>query len=94
MKGNNFNFGQRVKQLLEEREISTKKFLEGTGTPNQRFYDWVNKGCLPNVLTAMKIAHFFNMTVEQLVTGSTKSPLADVVENLQDRLNSIRKLCS
>lgn len=89
----NYNFGLRVKQLLEMRGITTAQFLKATDTPNQRFYDWCNKGAIPNVLTAMKVAKFFGMTVEQLINGTDTDPLAEVVESLQDRLNKIREIC-
>ena len=89
----NFNFGLRVKQLLEMRGIMTAQFLKATETPNQRFYDWCNKGAIPNVLTAMKVAKFFNMTVEQLINGTDTDPLAEVVESLQKKLTQIREIC-
>lgn len=89
----NYNFGLRVKQLLEMRGITTAQFLKATDTPNQRFYDWCNKGAIPNVLTAMKVAKFFGMTVEQLINGTDTDPLAEVVEHLQRKLNNIRQLC-
>ena len=89
----NYNFGLRVKQLLEMRGITTAKFLKETDTPNQRLYDWCNKGSIPNVLIAMKIAKYFNMTVEQLINGTDSDPLAEVVEVLQVKLNKIREIC-
>lgn len=90
---NNFNFGLRVKELIEERNITTAQFLKATDTPNQRFYDWCNKGAVPNVLTAMKVARFFNMTVEQLINGADTNPLIEVVDSLQKKLTDIRAIC-
>lgn len=90
---NNFNFGLRVKGLIVERNITTAQFLKATDTPNQRFYDWCNKGAVPNVLTAMKVARFFNMTVEQLINGADTNPLAEVVDSLQKKLTDIRAIC-
>ena len=89
----NFNFGLRVKELLEQRNISSTQFLKATGIPNQRYYDWCNKRAMPNVLTAMKVAEFFNMSVEQLIKGTTDDPLANVVESLEIKLGKIRELC-
>lgn len=89
----NYNFGLRVKELLEERNLSTAQFLKATDTPNQRFYDWCNKGAIPNVLTAMKVARFFNMTVEQLINGADTNPLIEVVDSLQKKLTDIRNIC-
>ena len=48
---------------------------------------------MPNVLTAMKVAEFFNMSVEQLIKGTTADPLANVVESLEIKLGKIRELC-
>ena len=89
----NYNFGLRVKELLAERNITTAQFLKATDTPNQRFYDWCNKGAVPNVLTAMKVARFFNMTVEQLINGADNNPLVEVVDSLQKKLTDIRNIC-
>ena len=88
-----FNFGLRVKQLLEMRGISTTQFFKAIDLPCQRYYDWCNKGAIPNVLMAMKVAKFFNMTVEQLINGTDSDPLTEVVENLQNKLEQIRKIC-
>lgn len=88
-----YNFGLRVRQLLEMRGISTTQFLKAIDTPSQRFYDWCNKGAIPNVITAMKVAKFFGMTVEQLINGTDTDPLIEVVESLQERLNKIREIC-
>lgn len=90
---NNFNFGLRVKELIAERNITTAQFLKATDTPNQRFYDWCNKGAVPNVLTAIKVARFFNMTVEQLINGADTNPLIEVVDSLQKKLTDIRAIC-
>ena len=96
MKGiiSNFNFGLRVKELLDERGISTADFLKQTGFPNQRFYDWCNKGSMPSVLSALRVAEFFNMSVEQFVYGKTSDKLAEYVEVLQRKLNNIKEIVS
>ena len=89
-----FNFGLRVKELLNERGISSTQFLKATEIPCQRFYDWCNKGAIPNVITAMKVAGFFNMSVEQLINKNTSDPLLEIIEVLQRKLNNIREICS
>lgn len=89
-----FNFGLRVKELLNEKGITSSQFLKATEIPCQRFYDWCNKGAIPNVITAMKVAEFFNMSVEQLINKNTSDPLLEIIEVLQRKLNNIREICS
>ena len=93
MKNTNFNFGLRVKELLAERNTTTAQFLKATGIPNQRFYDWCNKGAIPNVITAMEVARYFDLTVEQLVGDSSINPADTVINSLQGKLNKIKTIC-
>ncbi len=87
-----FNFGNRVKELLTERNISQQKFLADIGIQQQRYYDWCNKGAVPNVILAMRIAEYFGMTTEQFVTGKNKSVLEQITADMQSRLNQIRMI--
>lgn len=90
-----FNFGLRVKSLLEQKGIAQSDFLKQTGIPIQRYYDWIKKGCSPSVITAFEVAQFLGMTVEQILLGSGTDPLQPVVNSLQDKLSKISEIiCS
>lgn len=64
-----FNFGERVKVLLNKKGVSHTEMLKELGMINQRYYDWCNKGSIPSVLDALKIADYFGITVEELIRG-------------------------
>lgn len=90
----NYNFGLRVKELLAERNITTAQFLKATDTPNQRFYDWCNKGSMPSVLKALTVCEYFNMSVEKFVFGVDSDKVAEYAESLQRKINAIRDIIS
>ena len=90
---NGFNFGLRIKELCEERKIPISDFYRLTNTPTQRFYDWC-KGSMPNLLTALNICDFFQISVEQFVFKDSVSPLDKHVAELHHKLSQIRQLVS
>lgn len=85
------NFGARVEQLLEERQIKVMDFIQSTGISNQALYDWKRRQQAPNARTALKVAQFFGVTVEYLLTGETSNPLQATVDELQAQLKQIRE---
>ena len=88
------NFGERVEQLLKERQIKPFDFYNSIGIVPQNFYDWKKKGSNPNAGTALKVAQFFGVTVEYLLTGKTDNPLQPKVDELQKRLLEINEYIS
>jgi len=88
----NFNFGDRLKDLIAKKGITISQFYKETETPYQRMYDW-QRGSYPSVVTAYKLALYFGITVEELILGKhITNPLDPVVANLQKRLADIQKL--
>ena len=92
MDSKELNFGQRVEQLLIQRNIKPSDFYSSTNLVPQAFYDWKKKDQVPNARTALTVAKFFGVTVEYLITGETKNPLQPKVEELQQRLKKMREL--
>lgn len=82
-------FGVRVEELLESRKIDRSSFDRQVGIIAQSRYDW-KKGAIPNAVTALKVARFFNVTVEYLLTGSDDNPLTETVKELQERIDRIK----
>ena len=85
------NFGLRVEELMVSRQIKPVDFYAGVDINPQLFYDWKKKSQAPNARTAYKVAQFFGVTVEYLLTGETNNPLQAKVEELQNKLNTIRE---
>ncbi|SEP82879.1 DNA-binding transcriptional regulator, XRE-family HTH domain [Treponema bryantii] len=79
------NFGTRVDELLTMRNISARDFYTAIGIAPQAYYDWKKKDQVPYATTALKVANYFGVTVEYLITGETDNPLQKKVEELQKR---------
>lgn len=89
-----FNFGTRVEELLNERNIKYSDFCKAVGIIPQSLYDWKKKSQTPNALTALKVAKFFGVSVEYLLTGNRDNMLQDKVDELRNKLEQISKLCN
>ena len=83
------NFGLRVEELMKERDVKPNDFYNAIGIVPQLFYDWKKKGTVPTTKTAFRVASFFNVTIEYLLTGSTDNPLQKRVDELESKLKQI-----
>ena len=83
------NFGDRVEQLLNEQGIKPGDFYKDIGIVPQAFYDWKKKDQIPYTTTALKVARYFGVTVEWLVTGEEDTPEQKRNKELHERLQQI-----
>lgn len=88
------NFGVRVEELLNERQIKPGNFYKDIGIVPQAFYDWKKKDQVPYATTALKIARYFGVSVEYLLTGNRDNPLQEKVEELQARIRQLAALAN
>ena len=79
------NFGSRVEELLNERQIKPGDFYKAIGIVPQAFYDWKKKDQVPYATTALKVARYFGVTVEYLIDGGIDNPLQAKVFELQQK---------
>lgn len=86
------NFGLRVEKLMKEREVKPTEFYNAIGIVPQLFYDWKKKSTAPTTKTALRVASFFNVTVEYLLTGNTDNPLQKRVDELEGKLKQIQAI--
>lgn len=63
------DFWARVKQLLKEKGITQKQLSKDIGCAERSVDIWIQKGNVPGVFEAYKIAKILGVTVEYLVTG-------------------------
>lgn len=87
-----FNFGTRVEELLNQNGVKAADFYRAVEIIPQNFYDWKKKGTVPNARTALKVAKFFGVTVEYLMTGEDivyENPLKNRVLVLEEKLRKI-----
>lgn len=54
--------------LVENREIKSR-FAKTIGIQYQSLVDWKKRGTIPSADVAIKIANYFNVSVEWLITG-------------------------
>ena len=88
------NFGTRVEELLAERQIKNGDFYKAIGIVPQAFYDWKKKDQVPYATTALKVAQYFGVSVEYLLTGNRDNPLQAKVEELQGRIRQLAALAT
>jgi len=94
METSELNFGLRVENLLKERNVKPAVFYDNIGIVPQLFYDWKKRSQAPNARTALKVAQYFGVTVEYLLTGETTNPLQKKVEELQKKLREVAEFAS
>lgn len=63
------SFSQNLRNLLFYNELKATDLSRGTGIKYNTILSYLNKGCLPRIDYAVKIAIFLNVSVEYLVTG-------------------------
>ncbi len=89
------NFGTRIEELLNNRQVKPADFYREIGIASQNYYDWKKKGATPNAITALKIAMFFGVSVEYLLTGKdfatlqSESNYKEKYENLKKQMQEV-----
>ncbi|MBR0074280.1 MAG: helix-turn-helix transcriptional regulator [Synergistaceae bacterium] len=62
-------FGVTLKELLKQRNVKTKKLCEFLGVTRQSLSMYCNGKTMPEYKTLLKIAQFFNVSTDYLLTG-------------------------
>lgn len=62
-------FGQRLKQLRDSKGISMDKLAKAIGTSSSRISDWENEKTHPSSVFVVRIARFFGVSTDWLLTG-------------------------
>ncbi len=60
-------FGKRLKELRLEKGLSQQKLGEELGFCNQTISFWENGSREPDLDTLLKIAHYFDVLLEELL---------------------------
>lgn len=91
-KGVKMKFGDRIKQLREEKEVKQKdlaNYLQIT-TPTLSNYE-LNKSIPGDLETLIKIANYFNVSVDYLI-GNTNTKYKELTKQEIENLNRYREL--
>lgn len=73
------NFGEKIKQLREEREMTQQSLADKLYVTRQAVSRWEHGARYPDLLTAKKIAQVLDVSIDELLSGE------ELQENLGDR---------
>lgn len=68
-------FSDRLDLLLTEKKETRTHLAEVIGIKNQSFSDWKKRGTIPSADIVLKIANYFNVSIDWLITGNETSGL-------------------
>ncbi|WP_438466072.1 helix-turn-helix domain-containing protein [Streptococcus pluranimalium] len=70
-------FSQKLKELRTTNNLSQKQIAEKMNISQQAYSKWESGKNSPSLATLEKVANFFNLSIEELLTDGTTS-----IENL------------
>ena len=83
---------ERIDALSKERRVSNKALAEYLGFSSpQTFTNWKYNDSMPKADVAVKIAKFFGVSVEYLVTGETSNPLESQLEEMSNKYFMVQR---
>ncbi|HHY73622.1 MAG TPA: helix-turn-helix domain-containing protein [Bacillus bacterium] len=89
-------FGQRLKDLRNNEGISMDGLAKTIGTSSSRISDWENEKTHPSSVFVVKIARYFNVSIDWLLTGeeyknsdATISKSGNILTQSEDELINI-----
>ncbi|MBR7070441.1 MAG: helix-turn-helix domain-containing protein [Oxalobacter sp.] len=71
----------RIRELREQRKISVRKFAADIGVSDVIVYRWQNREAVPNLATAIRIADYFSVSLDDLVGRA--APVNDNPQEIQ-----------
>ena len=83
----NLAFVDRIKELLKQKNIQKNDFYDALELPNNSTTSWGKKHQVPSVETVLKIAKYFNVSVEYLVEGTDTEIPQTVLSTARDIYN-------
>ena len=86
---NGTDFVTRIESLLEVQKKTKVEFSNSIGIPKQSLYDWKQRGTIPSADIALKIAHYFNTSVEYLLTGKESDTNKINFDNLLSEIKDV-----
>lgn len=71
-------FGQRLKQLMDDRNITQRQLSKELNIAASTLNGYVNDHREPDFLTLSLISHYFNVSTDYLLGIYTLTPLTDI----------------
>lgn len=82
------DISNRIDNLLTQMQMKRTDLARATNIPVSTIKNWINEGSTPSADAAFKVANYFGITVEWLVTGkNSENKKQDVI--LSDQENSL-----
>lgn len=75
-------FWNNVKLLLKANGYTQKSLSVALGSSERTVEQWINRGTVPDIDTALKIASLLHTTVEYLATGQESNIYKDKYDSL------------
>lgn len=85
-------FTEVFNDLLEERNLNRKQFAEKSGIPYPTVIGWTNLNRLPDFNALIKIADFFQCSVDYLVGRQSDFTYADKMQQNPDEEQKLVKI--
>jgi transcriptional regulator with XRE-family HTH domain len=82
--------GTKLKKLRKERNLTQNKLSQKLGF-SERYIAKIESGVRPSIETYKKLADFFELPVEYLVSDNEKAPLTILVQN-EELLNAFMEV--
>lgn len=60
-------FGRHLQDLLNKKDISAYKASKESGVPLNNWYTYIRGENAPSVFTALKIANYFHISLDELI---------------------------
>ena len=89
------SFWLRIKQLLKKTKTTQKELATFIGVSQRTMENWIYRGDYPLITEGYRMAKFFNVSVDFLVTGKEEKKLAKItaIRSLLTRADEkLRKL--
>jgi transcriptional regulator with XRE-family HTH domain len=78
------SFIENILDLIEKHNITNNKMLTDLQISKNSMNDWKNRGTIPSGDTVLKIAQYFHVTTDYLLTG--ENPLPQDATQLEKQL--------
>ena len=82
------DFSERLQKLLDSHNLTQKQFAEILEIRQPTISDWKTKRNLPQADVAIKIAQYFNVSLDYLLAGGDKTPSKCIIPILDQELSA------
>ena len=86
------DFIERIFNLLDKKGISKNKMLSELKLSKNSFLNWSERNTTPSGEVIIKIANYFNVSTDYLLTGKETDQTQAYPENIQRIIDNLLKL--